>query len=413
MKKILLIIVFLGTLVLSCRTGKISTQNISYLYEKDMRPYIPEYTAFHKSDSISTIYFRINSGSLLYVKELNAEVFTSKFSVKAELFESYEMKTILDSNTVSYTDMDNTSKRDITGNLDIKARTPGEYLLKLTFADQNKQTTVESYLDIYRNSPNSAQNFKMLGEDSLLRFKQWVTAEEQFRIESNNNKLEKLYVGFYDRLFPIALPPFSVANTKPFDFTPDSLFSVTLTNGSTPSLQFKKKGIYFFMTDTTSHDGFAVFRFDENFPKVGTITQMLQPLKYLTTKYEYDDMVMAKNKKEAIDRFWLDAAGTPDRAKEMIKLYYNRVQDANRMFTSYIEGWKTDMGIIYMIYGEPNVVYRAKNMENWVYGEDRNLLSITFSFFKVRNPFTDNDYSLSRSPVYKDGWYLAVDNWRR
>jgi GWxTD domain-containing protein len=347
------------------------------------------------------------------VKELNADVFTSKFSVTAQLYDSYEMKHILDSISIPYTDIDNTNKRDIIGNFDIKAKTPGEYLLKLVFADLQKQTTVESYLNIYRNSPNSSQNFKMITDDSLLSFTHRVTSEDQFRIESNNNKLEKLFVRYYNRIFPIALPPYSVATTKPFDFTPDSLFTVTVTDGSTPQLKFPKKGIYFFQTDTASKEGFAIFRFDENFPKVGTVDQMLQPLRYLTSKYEYDDMVMLKNKKEAVDKFWIEAAGNADRAKEMIKLYYNRVQDANRFFTSYIEGWKTDMGILYIIYGEPNVVYRSKNVESWVYGEDRNLLSITFTFIKVQNPFTDNDYSLSRSPVYKDGWYIAVDNWRR
>jgi hypothetical protein len=97
----------------------------------------------------------------------------------------------------------------------------------------------------------------------------------------------------------------------------------------------------------------------------------------------------------------------------MIKLYYNRVMDANRFFTSYLEGWKTDRGIIYIIYGPPNVVYKGRNVEGWVYGEDKNMLSINFTFRKLDNPFTDNDYSLTRSPAYKDGWYIAVDNWRR
>jgi hypothetical protein len=30
----------------------------------------------------------------------------------------------------------------------------------------------------------------------------------------------------------------------------------------------------------------------------------------------------------------------------------------------------------------------------------------------VVNPFTDNDFTLSRAPVYESHWYRAVDIWR-
>ena len=200
---------------------------------------------------------------------------------------------------------------------------------------------------------------------------------------------------------------------KPFVITADSIFTVPAVNGKTALINLPRKGIYLFQTDTSLKKGFAVFRFAENFPYVTTVNQMLQSLRYLTSKNEYDDIVITKNKKEAIDKFWIETAGNADRAKELIKSYYNRVQFANRFFTSYIEGWKTDRGIIYIIYGEPNIIIRGKGFEKWTYGEDRNMLSITFSFYKIENPFTDNDYGLSRSPLYKDGWYIAVENWRR
>ena len=41
---------------------------------------------------------------------------------------------------------------------------------------------------------------------------------------------------------------------------------------------------------------------------------------------------------------------------------------------------------------------------------------MTFDFFmgnnKMENPFTENDYKLQRSPMYKSSWYRAVDSWR-
>lgn len=413
MKRILFFLFLLIGIFCSCRTSMISKQNLSYLYDKDMSPYIPDYTIYHINDSVSTIHYCINSSSLLYVKELNEDVFTAKFKINAELYESYEMKQLLDSADISIYDTDNIHKKDINGTLNIKAKIKGTYLLKIIFSDLNKNTTVESYLNIYRESPNSSQDFLLLGEDSLPIYHNWVASDEYFRIETSNKNQEIFFVRYYDRNFPVAAPPYSVSNDKPFDFNADSTFTVPVSKGSTAFLKLKEKGIYFFQSDTSSRDGMTVLRFDANFPKVTSVLQMLYPLRYLTSKSEYDDLILSKKKKEAVDKFWLTTAGNEDRAKEMIQLYYNRVKEANRFFTSYLEGWKTDMGIIYIIYGPPNVVSRGKDIENWVYGEDRNLLSITFSFVKVENPFTDNDYSLSRSPAYKDGWYIAVDNWRR
>jgi GWxTD domain-containing protein len=413
MKKYFIVILLLFVLSFSCRFGKIATQNLSYLYDKSMVTFIPGYTVFHKNDTVSLIYFKFYSGNLLYMKPVEENVFSAKFSLKAELYDSYDMKLILDSNSVSITDNDRDNKRYIIETLEIKTKSPGSYLLKLIFADLNKHTTVESYINIHRDSSYSRQNFIMLNVDSLPFYNPWISGEEQFRLVSNNKKINKLFVRYYDRIFPIAAPSFSTINEKSFDFNADSIFTVPLENGSTALMKLVKKGYYHFQIDTTTKEGYTVFRFDESFPKVTTPVQMLYPLRYLTSKLEYDDLIVVKNKKEAVDKFWVETAGNTDRAKELIKLYYNRVHEANLYFTSYMEGWKTDRGIIYIVYGPPNVVYRGKNIENWVYGEARNMLSITFSFYKVENPFTDNDYSLSRSPVYKDGWYIAVDNWRR
>ncbi|MCE9540005.1 MAG: GWxTD domain-containing protein, partial [Bacteroidetes bacterium] len=91
----------------------------------------------------------------------------------------------------------------------------------------------------------------------------------------------------------------------------------------------------------------------------------------------------------------------------------NRVQDANLYFTSYLEGWKTDRGMIYLIYGSPNVTYKTANSETWIYGEENNINSLSYTFSKTNNPFTNNDFTLDRSVVYKQSWYTAVDIWRQ
>jgi GWxTD domain-containing protein len=121
----------------------------------------------------------------------------------------------------------------------------------------------------------------------------------------------------------------------------------------------------------------------------------------------------AVDQKKRIDKFWTDLGGSNERAKELIRKYYGRVLESNKQFTSYQEGWKTDRGMIYIIFGAPNRVTKRKNVEIWTYGEAANSSTTTFSFFRIKNPFTDNDYYLERNDLFKEPWYQAVDLWRQ
>jgi hypothetical protein len=69
--------------------------------------------------------------------------------------------------------------------------------------------------------------------------------------------------------------------------------------------------------------------------------------------------------------------------------------------------------MMYVIFGPPNFVFRNSVSENWIYGQPNNALSLNFFYTKVNNPFTDNDFTLSRAPIYESNWYRAVDLWRQ
>ena len=159
--------------------------------------------------------------------------------------------------------------------------------------------------------------------------------------------------------------------------------------------------------------GIVIFRYYDDFPEITEAVNMINPLIYITTKNEFDKIYMAKDKKTEIDNFWMDIAGNPDRARELIKEYYTRVMEANLMFSSYMEGWMTDRGMIYIVFGKPNVVYKNTDYETWIYGSAQSSRSIAFSFYRLTNPFADNDFGLSRNSNYKNSWYIAVEMWRR
>jgi hypothetical protein len=77
-----------------------------------------------------------------------------------------------------------------------------------------------------------------------------------------------------------------------------------------------------------------------------------------------------------------------------------------------VEGWRTDRGLVHIIFGPPSTVRRTAQGETWVYGEENNMMSLTFQFVRRESPFTDNDLQLDRDPVFKGAWYRNVEAWR-
>ncbi len=54
------------------------------------------------------------------------------------------------------------------------------------------------------------------------------------------------------------------------------------------------------------------------------------------------------------DEYWKRLDPTPSTVRnEAFEEFYERIEQANRRFKSYTEGWLTDMGRVYVIYGEP------------------------------------------------------------
>jgi GWxTD domain-containing protein len=136
-------------------------------------------------------------------------------------------------------------------------------------------------------------------------------------------------------------------------------------------------------------------------------------MRFITTKQEYENLVKSDDLKKDVDEFWFKTAGNSERATEIIKEYYSRVETANKHFTSHTQGWATDRGLIFIIYGQPTSVTKTDNYETWVYSEKTNILSVEFTFYKMDNKFSVNNYVLDRSGSYKSSWYRFIDSWRQ
>lgn len=376
-----------------------------------------QFTMYHISKDSSEVHFSINTSQLLYAKSMDKGFYEAHVSIAYKLLPDLDSKQIVDSGSVAIVDdRFQEGSFNLIGKFRLKNPAGQLGFLLLSVTDNNRNYTESYVLRVDKSSEQVRQNFILLdsaGQTPL--FRNYVRAVEKSTLKMDAWKPGTVvWVRYYRRDFPLPPPPFSTNTNKPFVYAPDSVFNLSVGNDSLIRFQFKARGIYHFQLDTTSKDGFSVYRRDdENFPKIISVEQMIPMMRYLTTRQEFEDVLYAAHKKKAFDDFWLKNAGSNERARQLVKSYYNRAQFSNNYFSSHVEGWKSDRGLIFTVFGEPNAIYRDANSETWIYGEEKSYRSLTFSFIRVINPFSDNDYMLSRSEMFKDEWYKSVDTWRQ
>jgi len=393
--------------------NKISQQNVAFIYDPGLVLNKPQYFIFHKQDSTSVLYVKIASSHPVLQKNNSKKNHSAAYHIQIMMFDSYQSKIIMDSTGIFFSDTSEIqTNKDVIHNIPLKLKANVK-LLKIIFTDIQKHSSSTVFLNVIKDNNNNNQHYLLLDTLNNPVFHQVLPKNLHVKLQCSDTAVKRLYVNCYFKEFPIAGPPFSKPKDKPYVLKADSSYIIEVCNGVTYPFRLKKKGMYYFRQDTIANDGFTLFHFYEDFPYITTPIQMLLPLRYITSKKEYNDLILSKDKKLGVEAFWIQIAGNSEKAKSFIKKYYNLVQDANYFFTSYQEGWKTDRGIIYIVYGPPDIVYKTDNMETWIYGEENNNLSTKFYFYKVNNRFTDNDYSLSKSDSYRDSWYMALSKWRK
>ena len=402
-------------LVSSCgspRKTSISTKISPYKH--DVNTIHPEFAVFHASKTLSEIHFKISSKELLYTRSDGIN-FSSNVLISYRLLPSYDSKEIRDSSSFRLVDVNNNNAdKYLIGNINLFAKAPNNYFLNITITDLNRNISVSKVVAIQKDNDLNRQNFIVKSVDTdVPLFRNYIKLGEALTITYKIRMPANIYVRYYNRNFPLSAPPFSDIMPKPFQYKEDSIFILKLSSDGIINFTANKKGFYHFQCDSTSHEGFTLFNFSDTFPEVKKAEELVPPLRYITSRFEYDELNNNPNKKVAIEKFWLNSTSNQERARDMIKKYYNRVKEANQYFSSYIEGWKTDRGMMFLIYGSPTITYKTENSETWIYGEENNVNSISYSFIRVNNPFTDNDFTLERSAFYKQSWDMAVDVWRQ
>ena len=378
----------------NCSTQKVNQANSNKLYKKSNNELKAQYLIYHVNDSISQLFYNISNEALIYKKSDTSNSFYS--FVKIYLQISLEEKMNSDNDTAAVIIRDqqtNVQIKDLKGSLFFKLKKGSNYYINVNVFDFNKKSQYTQSLFADKTNSENRQNFLITNYLNDIYYTNYFKPNEIVYISSNRNKEKLFSVDYFKSTFKLAAPPFSTEQMPHFSYKPDSSFSV-YARDERIELALPKKGFFHLKTNEKTKDGVTFYIYEPSFPKIKDAEQMILATRYIMAKKEFDNCINASDKKACIDKFWTDLGGSNERATELIKKYYTRIQEANKTFTSFQEGWKTDRGMIYVVFGAPNNVSKRSNGEVWTYGDGGNANSTTFTFSKIINPFTDNDYYL-------------------
>jgi GWxTD domain-containing protein len=387
--------------------------NFAYIYGKGAAAVRLQARVYHGSEERSTIWFKLRTRDLLYKNSGGSGPFRAKVLLKYEAYPEIGSNQLLDSAStyVKDTSEDPTEDKELIGSLDMKRNDQRAFVLKITARDLNRDTESTVFIPVDRGMPGHRQSFLPLSERGVPLFDDHVPAGTHVRVLCEQHAGRTLLA---EHLLPpgkLPMPVFTTGGERPA-MKLDSTW--TLTVGADGSFHYTadSTGFTHFRIDTAFTTGFTLFTFANTYPTVRTSPDMVPPMRYITSLQEWDRITGATDQRREVEKFWTDAAGSRDRAREAIDAYYSRVESANRHFTGWTEGWKTDRGLVHIIFGTPNTIRKTGESEVWTYGEETNLMSLSFVFEKRPGPYSDNDLVLRRDPNFKTAWYRNVESWR-
>lgn len=388
--------------------------NFAYLYGKGAAAIRLEARIYQPDPGNAVIYFKLRTADLLYKGSGGGGPYHARVVMSYEAYPAPGSKQLLDSASTFVKDQALVADADkeLIGSMNLKTLGDGPFILRITAHDLNRDAQSTVMLRVDRGASGSAREFLPLGTNSLPVFDDRVRPGTVLKVRTESHAGALLHVSHYRPIDQLPAPVFAEVAPPRLDMPPDSTFTIRVLPDGTFTFTAGTGGFYHFRADTATLAGYTLFVPTECYPGISTAEDMVAPLRYITSQKEWEALSGSADPRKEVERFWSDAAGSRDRAREAIAAYYGRVESANRHFSSYTEGWKTDRGLAHIIFGTPSTIRKDERGETWTYGDESNLMSLVLRFVRRSDPFSDNDLVLQRDPQLKSAWYRNVESWR-
>lgn len=417
MKSIKIIIILIFSAGVIC-----SQTNYSKLYSSNRAKYFQDYLNFMDDDGQSRVdlFIQVPFKEIQFIK--SSKGFQGGYSVTVSIYQDDKETLVFEkvwTEKITSPSYNNTISRE-SFNLSFRSinLVPGEYFIKTILADR------ESHQEYLSERMFKVKDYKVKPAISDILF----SANKK-----NNNDKSKI------------IPNISrnISNSKDglnffFEVYTDSSivsdieFHIADKNGKIfysksrkQTFNETKTQIYYSINDTTLNFGtylLSVILKDNDGNQIAIVTkpffsrwvglpasvedidEAIAQVLYIASPSDIEYMEASETETEKIKRFlqfWKSKDPSPgNEENQVFEEYFSRVSFANDNFSSYIKGWRTDRGMVFIILGPPNNIdrhpfeYDSKPYEVWQYYD----LNKSFVFID-RTGF--GDYRLN-TPMYGD-----------
>ena len=399
------------------------SKDLSYLYNPTKNPINPRYNVVNYSDTSSVLSVKFFANDLFFSEANPQGVPTALVLVTVKLFNITSGKLLADTAVFNLSLVKEAGKTEYIYNIPLNSEKGNEYIAEIKILDRLRLKVVQSFVSFNTLNYTNRYNFRVQGHfEKNELFNPVLRINEYMNLVYPRGGIDSIFISYYKPFSEVPDPPSMLLPEKTLDYEPEKI--IALPYSDTLPMMFRKEGIYLCSISRDIRDGYTLLNLGQSFPALTTPEAMIKSLTYLASQSEILELDGSLKPKVALDEFWIKCAGNVEKARELIRIYYTRVLFSNYYFTSYKEGWRTERGMIYIMYGPPDKVYKTTEGESWGYARPQTKSSwggrytvsndyLYFNFKRRKNIFSDNDFFLSRNETLVTFWDKAVASWRK
>lgn len=417
--RIIFPVIVLGMLLVGCtQTAQLpsASANLAALYNPSAYSMNADLKVYHITDEMSTLYIRLFPNELLFNQANNENEYRAMVRLQHALFE-------LDDKGAAVAKIDSGVSQIKLGekeqqrsafltSLLLPVPMGKKYILRMDMMDMQRGTSGLSYILIDKSNRLSAQNFSVVSASSgVPKFMDFQRSGEVFSLRHRDRDHDSIYLDFFKYEYELPRPPVRLKDIS--YFLPEKDTTIALPYSDSMIYTLPGTGMYHFRFDTLSEAGLTLYNFGRSYPQIRSEADMIKSLFYIAYPVEYKDLVNSGGNKMALDEFWLRRVSNMDRARELIRIYYNRVLYSNIFFTAGQEGWKTDRGMVYILFGPPDRMRDDGARQVWYYISSRRSQIIEFRFRREANHYTEKAFILEKDNYTVRYLDDAIRSWNK
>jgi len=372
----------------------------------------PQFKVFHEENNYSKLYFKIYTKELRFSSANENRTNQAIIKVSYKITPSIRSNEIIDSAKTSLIIKKIKKQTSIISFFKIKDIDLDQYLIEINLFDLYGNKKSQSYIRVNKSDDGNEQYYlSFIGKNQKPVFTEFFKPSDTLYIKTKKKNTLEMSVIHYNSNFKIANKPYDSEKQDTLKIKKDTSWKIH-TSFQKSKFYSNKTGIYIIRADSTKVRGIMKVQFNNAYPLISKSDDMVEALAYILDDEELQIFRNSKNKKLSLDNFWIKTSKNKERAKELIKIWYNRATYSNYYFTSYKKGIKTDRGMIYTVIGPPDNIQYFDDAEKWIYTNTKNISKLEFIFVKQANSISNNDYTLIREGKYEAMWVRAIKTWR-